>query len=232
MSTPWHYRSTLDAARKMYTTEGMRSFYSGLSPALLGLTHVAVHIPVYELLKQKFTGQPLGAPPALDDDSDEHDHSNPHGHHHHHHVQGTHWLGVLAASIMSKILASSATYPHEVIRTRMQTQRRPMAGESFLQGMGVAVGEAPSSGQGASAAEAAAAPKLKYHGVVQTFNTIMKEEGWRAFYAGMGTNMIRAVPAATVTFLTYEYVMATLNQAQADGSRIVRGRGRDRDAAM
>jgi solute carrier family 25 folate transporter 32 len=49
----------------------------------------------------------------------------------------------------------------------------------------------------------------------------MKEEGWRAFYAGMGTNMIRAVPAATVTFLTYEYVMAALNQARADGSRLL-----------
>lgn len=58
---------------------------------------------------------------------------------------------------------------------------------------------------------------------MQTFQTIMKEEGWRAFYAGMGTNMVRAVPAATVTFLTYEYVMASLNQARIDGMRITRG---------
>ncbi|KAK5239456.1 hypothetical protein LTR16_011908, partial [Cryomyces antarcticus] len=52
---PWHYNSTLDAARKMYTTEGLRAFYSGLSPALLGLTHVAIQFPLYEFFKQKFT---------------------------------------------------------------------------------------------------------------------------------------------------------------------------------
>ena len=248
LSAPWHYRSTLDAARKMYTTEGIRSFYSGLSPALLGLTHVAVHIPVYEVLKQAFTGRPLGVPPPA---RDHHHHHHPgddeglNNHHHHAHVlQGTHWVGVLAASIMSKILASSATYPHEVIRTRMQTQRRPMAGETYLQGMGIAASPVSSSSpssssssphssspSSSSSSSSSSAPStateqqhhapLKYRGVVHTFQTIMKEEGWRAFYAGMGTNMIRAVPAATVTFLTYEYVMAALNQARADGSRLL-----------
>lgn len=53
---PWHYKNTFDAFRKMYTTEGIRSFYSGLSPALLGLTHVAIQFPLYEFLKMKFTG--------------------------------------------------------------------------------------------------------------------------------------------------------------------------------
>ncbi len=50
-----------------------------------------------------------------------------------------------------------------------------------------------------------------------TCRTILREEGWRAFYAGMGTNMMRAVPAATVTMLTYEYMMRILNKARYDG---------------
>lgn len=53
-----------------------------------------------------------------------------------------------------------------------------------------------------------------------TFRTILREEGWRAFYAGMGVNMMRAVPAATVTMMTYEFVMKNLRHAQSEGQRI------------
>jgi solute carrier family 25 folate transporter 32 len=52
-----------------------------------------------------------------------------------------------------------------------------------------------------------------------TAKTILREEGWRAFYAGMGTNMMRAVPAATTTLLTYEYVMRKLHHWKSEGLR-------------
>lgn len=188
LHAPWHYRSTLDAARKMYTSEGLASFYSGLTPALLGLTHVAVQFPTYEYLKTTFTGQGMGEAPA--------------------HGEKAHWLGILSASILSKILASGATYPHEVIRTRLQTQRRPVAGEQYLQGLGISTTTPNGS---------ASKDTRKYRGIVMTFQTILREEGWRAFYAGLGTNMMRAVPAATVTMLTYEYVMRQLNQTRLEG---------------
>lgn len=57
---PWHYKNTWDAARKMYKSEGIRSFYSGLTPALLGLSHVAIQFPLYEYLKMAFTGYGIG----------------------------------------------------------------------------------------------------------------------------------------------------------------------------
>ncbi|KAL2255029.1 hypothetical protein VTK26DRAFT_4296 [Humicola hyalothermophila] len=207
---PWHYKSTLDAARKMYTTEGILSFYSGLTPALLGLTHVAVQFPAYEFLKVKFTGRAMGAAPAEGQDDK------------------AHWFGILSASIMSKILASSATYPHEVIRTRLQTQRRPIPGQEYMEGLGGVTAQGVAGNGSAphpppapphpspSASTAAAGPK--YKGIVSTFRTMLREEGWHAFYAGMGTNMMRAVPAATVTMLTYEYVMRHLNQVRANGN--------------
>ncbi|KAK4219716.1 mitochondrial nicotinamide adenine dinucleotide transporter 1 [Rhypophila decipiens] len=194
MQSPWHYTSTWDAARKMYTNEGVLSFYSGLTPALLGLTHVAVQFPAYEYLRTKFTGKPMGAAHVASQD------------------EKAHWWGILSASILSKILASSATYPHEVIRTRLQTQRRPVPGQEYMQGMGIAT---PGDKQGKASSQPSLTPK--YKGVVTTFRTILREEGWRAFYAGMGTNMTRAVPAATVTMLTYEYVMRQLNSARARG---------------
>jgi solute carrier family 25 folate transporter 32 len=213
---PLHYRSTLDAARKMYTTEGIASFYSGLAPALLGLTHVAVQFPAYEYLKTKFTGRGMGASPEEGGDTK------------------PHWFGVLSASILSKILASSATYPHEVIRTRLQTQQRPVAGQEFLESFSVPAGHETNTGDTATRRQQkkqehqqpARRRRLpKYRGIIMTFRTILREEGWRAFYAGMGTNMMRAVPAATVTMLTYEYVMRELNQTRINGRRKLELRG-------
>ena len=45
------YRHTLDAAFTIYRSEGIRAFYRGLLPSLLGITHVAVQFPLYEQLK-------------------------------------------------------------------------------------------------------------------------------------------------------------------------------------
>ncbi|KAI1420407.1 mitochondrial carrier domain-containing protein [Xylaria sp. FL1777] len=198
INSPWHYHSTIDAARKMYSSEGILSFYSGLTPALLGLTHVAVQFPAYEFLRKKFTGQGMGEMTGSS--------------------QQSHWLGVLSASILSKIMASSATYPHEVIRTRLQTQRRPTPGVEYLQGLGISD---PASGNQSQSTNGTKnqGPQPKYRGVVMTFRTILREEGWRAFYAGMGVNMMRAVPAATVTMMTYEYVMKFFHHAQSEGRR-------------
>lgn len=206
LHAPWHYKSTLDAARKMYTTEGILSFYSGLTPALLGLTHVAVQFPAYEYLRTKFTGSPMGGAPVSG------------------HENKSDWVGILSASILSKILASSATYPHEVIRTRLQTQRRPIPGQEYMQGLGGVTQETSAGATNApprKPVQAHAPPK--YQGIARTFRTILREEGWRAFYAGMGTNMMRAVPAATVTMLTYEYTMRQFNQARENGQQKLLG---------
>ncbi|KAJ3456378.1 hypothetical protein MRS44_016401 [Fusarium solani] len=185
----WHYHSTLDAAYKMYTTEGVGAFYSGLGAALLGLSHVAVQFPTYEYLKTKFTGKGMGA--SQDDEAE--------------------WVSILSASVLSKIAASGVTYPHEVIRTRLQTQRRPVPGAEFLEGLG---GFTRLRGTGLSGMVLQA----KYRGIVDTFHTILREEGWRALYNGMGVNMARSVPAATVTMMSYEYVMSSLLRIKDDAN--------------
>ena len=45
------YKSSLDCVRTVWRTEGIKAFYRGLIPSLMGISHVAVQFPLYEQLK-------------------------------------------------------------------------------------------------------------------------------------------------------------------------------------
>ncbi|OCF78697.1 solute carrier family 25 (mitochondrial folate transporter), member 32 [Kwoniella mangroviensis CBS 8886] len=92
------YRTTIGAIRSIYRTEGFRAFYKGLLPSLMGVSHVAVQFPLYEKAKSWA-------------DSDNGDHSS---------LPPT---TILACSAFSKMVASLCTYPHEVLRTRLQIRK-------------------------------------------------------------------------------------------------------------
>lgn len=96
-----YYRGTFDAFKKMYQHEGLKVFYSGLIPSLFGLLHVGIHFPVYEKLKSLLHCNLV---------------SNDSG------SNGVLWR-LIAASSFSKMVASTVTYPHEILRTRMQLRR-------------------------------------------------------------------------------------------------------------
>ena len=192
----WHYRNTLDAARKMYRNEGIKSFYSGLTPALLGLTHVAIQFPLYEYFKEKFTGIHAGQTETQED-------------------RASHFYGLSFAVFLSKVIASTATYPHEVVRTRLQTQQRSApdssAGNLSYRGQMGDHGRPPGG-----ASSDGMINELRYKGTMHTCKTILLEEGWRGFYSGLGTNLIRAVPSAMTTILTFEYLKKAMLQGQED----------------
>ncbi|KAI9026055.1 mitochondrial carrier domain-containing protein [Hyaloraphidium curvatum] len=157
--TPYRYTSTLDAVRTIWRDEGPAAFYKGLGASLLGTLHVVVMFPLYERLRRTF-GAAMGGRPGEKDPA----------------------AAVLAASALSKMLASAVTYPHEVVRTRLHThQPHPQP-----------LPKPPPAHQ---------AGKLTIRALLAQ---ILHDEGWRGLYRGFGTNLVKTVPATMVTMLTYE----------------------------
>lgn len=91
------YSSILDAAFKIYRREGVRSFYRGYIPNMLGIIpYAGIDLAVYETLKKKYLS-------------------------HHETEQPSFWL-LLACGSASSTLGQVCSYPLALVRTRLQAQ--------------------------------------------------------------------------------------------------------------
>ena len=90
------YRGIVDCARKVLKQEGIRSFYRGLLPSMMGiLPYAGVDITVFEMLKERLLDEYDGLPP-------------PHS--------------ILGAGMLSSSIAQFSAYPLALVRTRLQAQ--------------------------------------------------------------------------------------------------------------
>lgn len=142
------YPSMIYGFKSIYRKEGLRGYFHGLTPALFGVTHGALYFVAYENLKilaRARTGQE--------------ELSN---------------TDTSIAAALSKVFAGTATYPSQVVRSRLQTY------------------------------DPALKVQRKSLGVVRIIRELWRNEGALGFYKGLIPNLARVVPSTCVTFLVYE----------------------------
>ena len=103
VDAPPLYRSMRHAFRRIAAEEGPLAFFSGLSASLLGLSHIMIQFPLYERLKADLAGYRERPGPL---------------------APATSAPEIMCAAGISKLVASTITYPHEVVRARLQHDGR------------------------------------------------------------------------------------------------------------
>lgn len=94
------YKNVVDAAKKIYKNEGLRPFYRGYIPNLLGIIpYAGIDLAVYETLKKTYMEHHAGD-------------NNPSV------------FVITACGAMSSSCGQIASYPLALVRTRLQAQGR------------------------------------------------------------------------------------------------------------
>lgn len=184
------YRGIRHAATTIIQEEGILALYKGSIPALMLVSHGGIQFVTYEFLKEHFFAN-FANKSNINEQQQQQQFKKSSGKR-----NGTirerlrDSLGFLVMGAASKFVASTATYPLQVIKSRLQ-QRSQVIEMSETTGEIIVT-------------------KRDYSGVVDCIKKIVKNEGMNGFFKGCVTNAMRVAPSAAITFVTYEFVLDML----------------------
>ncbi|KAF9076696.1 mitochondrial carrier domain-containing protein [Rhodocollybia butyracea] len=160
------YRSLFHGFNNIVKTEGVKGLFRGTSLALFGVSNGALQFMTYE--KMKKWGFDMKRQRYLREGREWDSRADK--------LSNTSYT-VMSAS--SKLLALSATYPYQVVRSRIQNDHR------------------------------------LYPNITSTIARTWHQEGFRGFYRGLATNLVRILPGTCVTFVVYENLAWLLRSTAA-----------------
>jgi hypothetical protein len=174
--------------RTILTVEGPSALYVGVWPALAATAPAgAVFYGTYDVVKEAYLRATCDAlalprPPRLAA------------------------AQTLAFGAAAGFCAELSIYPAEVVRRRMQ-----LASMARARTVAAAVAAAAAGGPGAvaaaRAAAAAAAPPATFRAAAAA---LMRDQGLKGFYAGLGANMLQVLPSAALSYYAYEVFKGVL----------------------
>lgn len=151
-----YYKGVWGTLGRIVRDEGVLGLYKGMGATLLGVgPNIAINFCVYETLKARWLLKHPETPPTLVS---------------------------LACGSLAGIFSSTATFPLDLVRRRMQ-----------LEGAG---GRA----------------KVYNKGVAGMFAHIVKHEGTLALYRGIVPEYYKVVPGVSIAFMTYDYMKRKLKE--------------------
>ena len=195
MSKRDNYKGSLQAVRRMVEEEGALSLYRGMGPSMLLVSHGSIQFLAYEHAKNHFAGSRRAAVERVaarradydelghfirrEEDTTQDARAAPA-------AASQEQLGayeLLVASTGSKVCATLATYPYQVVRSCMQ-QRAVIGSDAIL-----------------------------HRSTNEVVGHIWRADGLAGFYRGIWPHILRSTPQATITLMVYEYVQRALSSA-------------------
>eukprot|EP01064_Diplonema_japonicum_P012915 TRINITY_DN20260_c0_g1_i1.p1 TRINITY_DN20260_c0_g1~~TRINITY_DN20260_c0_g1_i1.p1 ORF type:complete len:318 (+),score=10.79 TRINITY_DN20260_c0_g1_i1:32-985(+) len=133
---------------RMLRYEGWRAMYKGLGISIIGvIPYSGLDLMIFETVKNKYTAS-VGHPPT--------------------------WNFLLAAGMVSSIIAQSCTYPLGVVRIRLQAQGMTL--------------DRP----------------ILFSGPVDCFRQTYSSHGIRGLYSGFIPSLLKVAPSAAISYTVYE----------------------------